>query len=69
MNFTKHLLLVILLIGFSSVAQEANTEERKPGHTNENKFKQLKDEKKKNDDNIVKSRKKLERLKGAIDLV
>ena len=44
MNFTKHLLLVILLIGFSSVAQEANTEERKPGHTNENKFKQLKDE-------------------------
>ena len=32
-------------------------------------YKQLQDEKKKNEDSIVKSRKKLDRLKDAIDIV
>jgi hypothetical protein len=34
----------MLFFGFAVVAQENETTDRKPGHTNENKFKQLKDE-------------------------
>ena len=44
MNLTKQLFLVMLFFGFAVVAQENETTDRKPGHTNENKFKQLKDE-------------------------
>ena len=44
MNLTKQLFLVMLFFGFAVVAQDNESAERKPGHTNENKFKQLKDE-------------------------
>ena len=44
MNLTKQLFLVMLFIGFAVLAQDNESAERKPGHTNENKFKQLKDE-------------------------
>ena len=44
MNLTKQLFLVMLFFGFAVLAQDNESAERKPGHTNENKFKQLKDE-------------------------
>ena len=44
MNLTKQLFLIMLFFGFAVLAQDNESAERKPGHTNENKFKQLKDE-------------------------
>jgi hypothetical protein len=40
----KLFFLLLMVSGFGLLAQEAVTNERKPGHTNENKFKQLYDE-------------------------
>ncbi|TPV35684.1 M1 family metallopeptidase [Paucihalobacter ruber] len=40
----KLFFLLLLVSGFGLMAQEAVTNERKPGHTNQNKFKQLYDE-------------------------
>ena len=45
MKLLKYLCLSIAFISFNAIAQDQEQEqERKPGHTNENKFKQLYDE-------------------------
>ena len=44
MKILKNFLFVLMLVSLGAYAQEDTKEERKPGHTNENKFKQLYDE-------------------------
>ncbi|NRD20895.1 M1 family metallopeptidase [Winogradskyella eckloniae] len=44
MKITKYFLCILLCSSFSIYAQDEVKEERQPGHTNENKFKQLYDE-------------------------
>jgi len=44
MKILNYLCLSLLFVTFSTIAQDAENEEKKSGHTNENKFKQLYDE-------------------------
>jgi hypothetical protein len=44
MKFNKYLFVAFLFVSASTFAQEDTNTERKPGHTNQNKFKQLYDE-------------------------